>query len=135
MWKAASAVFCALSLSGCIYVSVSDSEGDFRSEECSRAAYLVQNGTVRDSQALADYRNAFAGSLRGYEYFARLVNDQEPSVIYAGAQEVNQAVLIARFTCIEGARGFWRSRENQRLDGLREQAGSFNVAVYPAVAD
>ena len=135
MWKAVSAVFCSLSLSGCIYVSVRDLEGDFRSEECNQAAYLVQSGTVRDPRALAGYRDAFAGSLRDYEYSARLVNDQEPSVIYAGAQEVSQAALIARFACIEGARGFWRSQENQRLDGLREQAGSFNVAVYPAVAD
>ncbi|KUJ79148.1 DUF1330 domain-containing protein [Microbulbifer flavimaris] len=122
---------CAFSLSGCIYVSINDTEDLAHSGSCNEPVYLVHSGSIRDTAALQDYQNALSQSVHEQRVPAYMVTEEEPLRLFSGSESATPVSLITRFSCLEQAEEYWASKDNQQLAPLREQAADFQIAVYP----
>jgi uncharacterized protein (DUF1330 family) len=122
---------CAFSLSGCIYVSINDTEDLARSDSCNEPVYLVHSGSIRDTAALENYQNALNQSLHQQRVSAYMVTEDQPVRMLSNSASATPVSLITRFACLEQAEQYWNSAENQELTLLREQAADFQIAVYP----
>ncbi|WP_346839497.1 DUF1330 domain-containing protein [Microbulbifer sp. SAOS-129_SWC] len=134
MWKPVCAMLSAVALSGCVYVNVADSDALYHSDECDLPAYLVYTGVPRDPAALTEYQQALAHSVREQDYHGRLLNDTNSWGIIADNEASDQTVLITRFPCLQKVQSFLHGKENRKLENLRERAGNFTFAVYPAAS-
>ncbi|MBN8432211.1 DUF1330 domain-containing protein [Microbulbifer salipaludis] len=131
MLKPLMTAVCAFSLSGCIYVSVNESESTAHQDTCNEPVYLVQSGSVRDTSALEQYHQALKQSLSETSTSGRMLMDEQPAQLFSASDSVTPVSLVTRFSCMELAEKYWNSSENQQLTALREQAADFQVAVYP----
>ncbi|MDX1480369.1 MAG: DUF1330 domain-containing protein [Woeseiaceae bacterium] len=106
------------------------------SESDERPVYMLVVGEIRDREKMGEYQKALMASGLYPENGGYYLATGKPVEMFEGDWPQNRGMVIAKFPSLDHARSFWNSETYQkRIKPLREGAGSFNVSVFPALAD
>ena len=101
-----------------------------------RPVYMLVVGDIRDRDKMGAYQKALMESGLYPQNGGYYLATGKPVEMFEGEWPQSQGVVIAKFPSLEHARSFWHSDTYQkRIKPLREGAGTFNVSVFPALAD
>jgi uncharacterized protein (DUF1330 family) len=96
---------------------------------CSEPVLMLVHGEILDRSKFGAYIQALGSSglypkNNGYYRAISPVIDT-----FEGSPPANRGVVLARFPCLEAARGFWNSDEYQEIKKLRKDSSRFEVTV------